>query len=179
MFVGELATGDSSVRLVEPDVGRDASLGLQWLAGEAGRETLRLMGVTDANNHPSTLEQERQRIQDFIDKSDQLNWMIAKDEQVIGPIWVELRPIEYLNAPSMHIMIGEPSARGQGTGGQAFRAVANYLECERHESVIYTRHLLDNIGSAKLAAASGFQEDGALYEDANGLRWQNMKRSFN
>jgi hypothetical protein len=56
MFVGELATGDNSVRLVEPDVGRDVPLGLQWLAGVAGRETLRLMGVTEANNHSSTLE---------------------------------------------------------------------------------------------------------------------------
>jgi RimJ/RimL family protein N-acetyltransferase len=175
MFVGRMATNDGSVRLVEPDVERDAPLGLQWLAGEAGRETLRLMGVTNATNHPPTLEQERQRIQDFIDKSDQLNWMIAKDERIIGSVWADLEPTEYLKAPSLHIMIGDPTARGQGAGSQAFRTVAKYLADERHESAIYTRHLLGNIGSAKLAATSGFHEDGAPYEDADGLHWQNRR----
>jgi RimJ/RimL family protein N-acetyltransferase len=105
--------------------------------------------------------------------------MIAKDERIVGSVWADLEPTEYLKAPSMHIMIGDPTARGQGAGGQAFRTVADYLVQECHESVIYIRHLLDNIGSAKLAEACGFREDGEPYEDADGLRWQNMKRSFN
>ncbi|MGH7195872.1 MAG: GNAT family N-acetyltransferase [Candidatus Saccharimonadales bacterium] len=71
------------------------------------------------------------------------------------------------------MMIGDQSARGRGVGGQAFRAVVSWLGVERDEPVIYTRHLDDNISSAKLAERAGFEYYGDQYRDNDGLMWQN------
>lgn len=61
MFISELSTRDNSIRLVSPDINRDAPLGVRWLGGEAGRDTLRLMGAAEKDNRPTTLEQESRR----------------------------------------------------------------------------------------------------------------------
>ena len=61
-----LETDNPSVHLVEPELERDAQLGVQWLHGDIGRNTLQLMGVSDDDNIATTLEQEKQRVADFI-----------------------------------------------------------------------------------------------------------------
>lgn len=174
MFTNELLSKDESVKLVRPDVARDAKLGVKWLEGEAGRNTLKLMGVTDAENRPTDIKQEWSRVSDFLTNIDQINWMIEKDGEIVGTIWVDLEPTDYLKAPSIHIMIGDPVARGQGAGGRAFETVAGWLEKEHGESIIYTRHLVDNIGATRLEENAGFQNDGEPYNDSDGLLWQNM-----
>jgi hypothetical protein len=81
-----LVTSDPLLRLVEPDIERDAALGVKWLAGNNGRNTLRLMGVNDADNKPSSLEKEKARVNGFITKQDQLNWMMEYDGKIVGSI---------------------------------------------------------------------------------------------
>ncbi|HCZ28323.1 TPA: hypothetical protein DHU97_01110, partial [Candidatus Saccharibacteria bacterium] len=62
-----LQTDNPDVFLVEPNIERDAALGVQWLEGELGRATLTSMGVADQDNEPTTMEQERKRVKDFIE----------------------------------------------------------------------------------------------------------------
>lgn len=173
MFVGELETEIPGVKLIAPDISRDAALGVKWLSGDEGRETLRLMGVTDANNHPTTLEAESARVHDFLHKQNQYNWMIALSGQVVGTIWVELNSRE-LHAPSVHLMIGETAARGQGVGTAALKSVLAYLK-SRGDKTVYSRYMIQNEASRSLLAAAGFATDGQAYTDADGLGWQNVR----
>jgi hypothetical protein len=62
----EVPTRLSELILVRPNVKRDAPLGVQWLANQEGRRTLRLMGSTNKNNKPSTIEEEQRRVRGFI-----------------------------------------------------------------------------------------------------------------
>lgn len=168
-----LNTPNEHVRLIEPDLERDAQLGVVWLAGEAGRKTLKLMGVADENNNETSLEAERERVTDFINTTDQLNWMISYDGQVVGSVWVDLKEKESVHAPSVHIMIGDPDMRGKGVGAASISAVVSHLH-QKGETVIFSRHLLENSGATKLLTDLGFVDDGDAYHDDNGLEWQNV-----
>lgn len=168
-----LETADPQVHLVEPDIERDAALGVEWLGGDLGRNTLRLMGVTDGNNNPSTLEEERERVHGFITKEDQLNWMIAYGGRVVGSVWVDLEPTQYVPAPAVHIMIGDPEARGKGIGSAAIKAVIDHLKLTGAAHV-FSRHLVENAGAAHLLHYLGFTNLGEPYSDKDSLRWQNV-----
>ena len=168
-----LETPDPHVRLVEPVVDRDAPLGVEWLQGDVGRSTLKLMGVVGGDNKPASLDEERERVQSFIDRDDQLNWMIQYDEQVVGSIWVDLGPSDYLKSPSVHIMIGDPEVRGKGVGTASTSSVISHLSQTGYKS-IYSRYQLINTGSAKLLHDVGFQPDGEPYTDSDGLEYQNV-----
>ena len=104
MIAPQLETPRSNVRLIQPNIERDAQLSLSWLKGELGKNTLSLMGATNNNNSQTTLENEQERIKDFIEKDDQLNWMIQLGDKVVGSIWVDLKPTIELPAPAVHIM---------------------------------------------------------------------------
>ena len=160
--------------LVEPDIERDAQLGVEWLSGDLGRQTLRSMGVTDEHNQPTTLEQERERVRDFIEGTDQLNWMIEYDGRVVGSVWVDLTNAEYVPVPSIHIMIGDPSVRGKGVGFASTRAVVDHLRAQGNKT-IYSRHLAHNQPAAKLLGDLGFVPLDEAYSDADGLNWQNVR----
>lgn len=174
MFVHEMGTPNPRVRLVKPDVARDAALGVEWLNGEEGRKTLRLMGVPDARNQASTFEKERERVQDFLDRTDQRNWMIELDDQIVGSVWIDLKPTPTMPAPSVHIMIGDPAARGQGAGSAAFRAALDWLRTnEALYPLVYSRHLAHNDPSGALLTKNNFIDLGEPYKDQDGLEWQN------
>lgn len=170
-----LETTNPSVHLVEPELERDAQLGVQWLHGDIGRNTLQLMGVSDQDNKPTTLEKEKQRVTEFIEKPDQLNWMIEYDRQVVGSIWVDLEPKDSVPSPAIHIMIGDPSVRGKGVGFSAVSKVAEYLKEQGNES-IYSRHLTKNNGARTLLGTLGFKNMGEPYTDEYDLEWQNVKK---
>lgn len=172
MKVSSLETANPSVRLVEPDVDRDAPTSLKWLEGAIGRNTLLLMGVSEKENTESSLDKEQERIKDFITKEDQLNWMIQLDDAIIGSIWVDLEPTEELPAPALHIMIGDPRARGQGVGLASTSAVIEYLK-DQKVTQLYSRSLAKNSAASKLLDANGFQNLGDTYVDSDGLEWQN------
>jgi len=161
--------------LVAPNVERDAPLSLEWINGEEGRETLLKMGNTPDSISTTTLEAEQQRVRDFLESDSQRHWMIKAGEKVVGATWVDLEPSEYLPAPAVHIMIGDPSVRGQGVGPASVEAVINLLREEGEHEVLYSRHLMSNEPAARLLAKLGFEDYDELYQDADGLVWQNMR----
>ncbi len=173
MWTQDLAARDFGVKLVSPHIERDALLGVHWLEGEPGRDTLRLMGVSDQNNRSSTLEQERARVQDFLNRQDQLNWMIEVYGQVAGAVWVDLEPTGNLGALAVHLMIGDPAMRGKGVGSKVMQLVLGYLHRQGYRT-IFSRHLADNKAAAALLAKADFEPSGEVCADADGLRWQNI-----
>ncbi|HSH31105.1 MAG TPA: GNAT family N-acetyltransferase [Candidatus Saccharimonadales bacterium] len=168
----ELKTDLPNVKLVKPDVERDAPLGVTWLEGEDGRKTLRLMGVTEVNNKPSDLETERKRIQGL---ARSLAWMIELDDKVVGAIWIDLEDTEYLSSPAVHLMIGDVRVRGKGTGSAALRAVIGYQGQLNKYEYLYSRYITLNKGSATLLERLGFEKLGSIYKDKDGLEWQNVR----
>lgn len=174
MFVSKLLTANKQVTLVKPNVKRDAPLGVEWLKGDAGRETLRLMGVSDADNKASNFKKEKKRIQEFIDKQNQYNWMIKYKTKVVGTVWAELEPTEHLGAPAVHIMIGDPEVRGKGVGTAALQAVTEWLQTEKNYKIVYSRHLTSNAAPARINQKLGFKPQGAAYTDSDGLEFQNV-----
>lgn len=108
MRTTSLDTTNPAIHLIEPNIERDAPLGVTWLEGDIGRNTLKLMGVPDGNKKPSSLEQEKERVAGFISSPDQLNWMIRYEDKVVGAIWVDLIENENVPAPSIHLMVGDP-----------------------------------------------------------------------
>lgn len=175
----ELPTYLPELTLVRPNIEQDATLAVGWLEGESGRETLRLMGNTDEHNKPSTIEDERQRLRDFVTATDQVTWMMRYQGKTVGAVWLRLDPTNYLPAPSIHIMIGDPSARGRGVGKAAVMALIEQLRQSGQHQWLHSRYLTDNLGSAKLLKNAGFIEDGKAYTDEDGLSFQNVKLTLN
>lgn len=171
----ELATSLPNLSLVRPNIEQDAPLAVKWLEGPAGRETLRLMGNTDEHNKPSTLEEEQTRLREFITATNQDTWMIRFQGKTVGAVWLNLDVTRYLQAPSTHIMIGDPSVRGQGIGGAVIGALIDRLKNDGQYEYLYSRYLTDNAGSAKLLKNAGFSEDGKRYKDEDDLNFQNVK----
>lgn len=171
MFISEIQGDD--IRLKRPLVQRDAPLSVEWLRGEEGRKSLLFMGVPEEDITEPTLEAEQTRIQSFLDRKDQLNWMIEYKNRVVGAIWVDLEPTEYVKAPTPHIMIGDISARGRGVGSQAMKLVIQYLFSQGHDAV-YTRCKPSNTAVMRMNAKLGFQKDGEEYIDTDGITWQNV-----
>lgn len=170
-----LNTSYNGLKLVAPDVERDAPISLKWLEGSSGRETLRLMGSSDKQNKPSTLENEKKRVRDFIKSPDQLTWMLQLNDQIIGSIWISLKDTQHLPAPSIHIMVGNPESRGQGVGTYASEAVIDHLMNNTSYDCLYSRYLAENQPAANLLLGLGFERHGELYVDKDGLSWQNVK----
>ena len=175
MFVRMMETDNPAVRLLKPDIERDAPLGVEWLRGDIGRNTLQLMGVSPEQNEPTILEQETQRVAGFIERQDQLNWMIEHDGRVVGTIWVDLEPTESVPAPAIHIMIGDSNVRGKGVGTSATARVVEYLEKQGNEN-IYSRYLTKNHIAKSLLGRLGFELYNEPYSDKDGLEWQNVKK---
>ncbi|MDQ5886595.1 MAG: hypothetical protein QG593_541 [Patescibacteria group bacterium] len=177
MKAPQLETKDTLIRLVEPNVERDAALGLKWLNGELGRITMQSMGNSEEALQeilPTTLELEEERVKDFIHGENQLNWMIEHDGNVVGSVWVDLHDSDDLPSPSVHIMIGEPAMRGKGVGTSAMGMVLNYLK-EQDFNDIYSRHLTSNEGADKLLKQFGFTDLGNTYT-SDTLEFQNLVR---
>lgn len=161
--------------LVVPDVERDAPLSLEWINGEEGRDTLLRMGNTPDSISTTTLEAEQQRVRDFLETDTQRTWMIKVGEKVVGATWVVLEPTEYLPAPAVHIMIGDSSVRGQGVGSATIDSVITLLREEGKYDVLHSRHLADNEAATHLLAGLDFEDEGDVYQDADGLAWQNVR----
>lgn len=168
-----LETNNPHIHLVEPDVERDAPISVGWLEGDLGRDTLRLMGVSAHENEPSTLNQEKERVEGFIANEEQLNWMISYDGKIVGSVWADLQATDELPGPSVHIMIGDSEVRGKGIGTASISAVIEHLR-QRNTETIYSRHLLDNEGSKHLLNSLGFNNLGEPYTDKDGLEFQNV-----
>lgn len=134
------------------------------------------MGVTDQKNKPTSLKEEKKRVDKFITGKNQLNWMIVLEGTIVGSVWVDLEATEYLKAPSVHIMIGDPSVRGQGVGRATIEAVIHYLG-DKGKKTIYSRHLTDNDRIRLVFEKLDFKTLGEPYSDEDGLVWQNVSRA--
>jgi len=174
-----IPTPTSDLVLAMPSVVRDAPIAVGWLAGDEGRETLRLMGNTDEHNKPSKLSEEQERIRGFITDSEQTTWMMIYQGTPVGAIWVDRKSTKYLPAPSPHMMIGDPAVRGKGLGEAALRTVIGLLRAENRYDRIHTRRLISNQGAARLQAKLGFTSEGHPYKDEDGLDWQNVSLDLN
>lgn len=173
-----ISTSNPDLFLINPDIERDAPLSVKWLEGDIGRQTLRLMGNKNEQNKPSTLEDEKRRIKDFVESTNQINWMLQFKDKIVGTIWVDKEPTDYLLAPAIHIMIGDPLQRGKGIGRCAYEAVVNYLKDEGSSDYLFSRHLTYNRPIANLLLGAGFEKHGEQYTDSDGLEWQNVRLSL-
>jgi RimJ/RimL family protein N-acetyltransferase len=177
MKAPQLETKNPDVKLIEPNIERDAKLGVKWLNGKLGRATMRSMGNSEKTLDkmlPTTVEQEAERVRGFIERDDQLNWMIESKGKVVGSVWVDLDGSEDVPGPSVHIMIGDPDMRGRGLGTSAVSAVLRYLE-EQGNNTIYSRRLTTNEGADKLLKSFGFTELGEPYT-SDTREFQNLIR---
>lgn len=170
-----LNTDNTTIKLVPPEIARDAKLGVLWVNGVGGKETMILMGNKPDNVAPTTLKNEQRRVRSFIESKNQLNWMIQLNDKIVGTVWVNLDPTKYLASPSIHIMIGEPSCRRQGVGTSACKTVIDFLKNTGQYEKIYSRHLIKNVGSAKMLTTLGFIKNGQPYRDTDDLEFQNVQ----
>lgn len=134
------------------------------------------MGNVEHRITDSTLEKERETIKNFLElerSNAQLTWAIRYGNETIGAVWLELIDAKYVKSPALHIMIGSVTHRGKGIGKAVMLAVIAYIKSELRAPVLYTRHLASNTRVAKLNESLGFKNDGGVYSDSDGLKWQN------
>lgn len=174
----DLKTEQLGITLVTPQPERDAPFALEWFTSALGKETLLLMGNAESEIAPSTLESEREIMEEFLtleQEGRQLTWMIRDHAATIGAVWIELMDTPEVKAPAVHIMIGNSAYRGKGIGRAVIREMISYSAKELAAKDIYSRHLASNQGAAKLLGKFGFEADGEAYLDVNGLLWQNVR----
>jgi RimJ/RimL family protein N-acetyltransferase len=173
MFTKEIICSED-IKLVKPDVERDVPLGMRWMAGEMGKQTMRLMGAVIDDDFGPNEQDEIERYNEFLSKQDELNWMIEYKGKIIGTVWADLVYKYEVKPPSVHIMIGDVSARGKGVGTMAEAAVMNYLFEQGHKT-IHSRALVKNARVMHIAIDKlGYKKDGDEYTDEEGLAWQNL-----
>jgi RimJ/RimL family protein N-acetyltransferase len=86
----------------------------------------------------------------------------------------ETPPGDHVLAPAVHIMIGDPVARGHGAGRAALTAVIDHLSGADEHASLYSRHLTSNRPVTNLLRSASFRNLGEPYVDSDGLRWQNV-----
>ena len=166
--------------LTKPVPDRDAIFALGWFNSKDGRDTLLKMGNTPQEISTPSLEEERTTIAEFLtleSEGKQKTWMIRHGEVTIGAAWVDLIKNHGVNAPSIHLMIGNSSYRGKGIGRATMNAMITYLK-NNGNTIVYSRHLINNEVIDGLSRSLGFVTDGLAYIDENGLEWQNIRLSL-
>jgi len=164
--------------LVTPDPDRDAPFAHEWFSGENGRDTLLRMGNTDIEIKPSTLDGEREVIEEFLQlerDNTQLTWMLRYDKKTIGAAWIDVVENHGVRAPSVHLLIGDTSMRGKGLGKATMLGLIQYVKDAMKAEYVYSRHLTSNVSVRALNQSVGFIDDGSSYVDENKLEWQNVK----
>jgi RimJ/RimL family protein N-acetyltransferase len=177
----DIHTTINELTLECPDPSRDAPFALIWFKSPYGKETLMLMGNPEHKISIPTLQQETDRIQDFLKlekENKQLTWMIRYDDKTIGAAWLELNDTEHLKSPAFHIMIGDKNYRGKGIGRTVMQAMINYAKNILKAKTLYSRYLVNNKAIAYLSESFGFTKDGKPYKDSDGLEFQNIKLKF-
>jgi RimJ/RimL family protein N-acetyltransferase len=172
-----MTTGMQGVRLLIPDVERDAPFAYEWFARPEGRDTLLRMGNAESEIEDSTLDGERKIMQEFLDlekENKQVTRVITINNETIGVVWIELFKNHDVEPPSVHIMIGDPDYRRKGIGRFAMNWAIDYVRNQTNYKIIHTRHLANNIAIAELNRSLGFTNIGDVYTDDNGLTWQKV-----
>lgn len=174
MITSDILTSDESIRLITPDILRDAERNVEWTADEEGRETQKAMGVPADQMQELTLQEAMVIVQTLVLSEKDILWMIEYDGEVVGMIEVHLEPNDYLAAPAITIMIGDPEARGHGVGFTAMQAAIAWLQYDEGEEIIFSRYPTDSRAACRLSQKLGFEEDDEPYTDQSGQQWQNV-----
>ena len=178
MNSSHLKAGSLVVRLIKPNVDRDAPFALGWFKSDHGNQTLLLMGNAENEIKPSTLYNEKKTLKKFIElekSNEQITWMIQTDNKTIGAVWIELKDDEFVKSPAVHMMIGDPKYRGKGIGKIIMSEMLKYIKEKLKSNIVYSRHLVNNKPVTALLDYFGFTNDGKSYIDINNLEWQNVK----
>ena len=173
-----IKTSMPEITLVEPIPERDAPFAYDWFKCEHGRETLLLMGNSEKDIKETTYEQQKQILENFLileKQVRQFSWMIRYNDITIGAVWIELKATFYLEAPAIHIMIGDKKYRRKGIGKLVFNEAIRYVIKNLRERRVYSRYLVSNESVAGLLKSIGFKNDGNVYFDDNNLEWQNVQ----
>lgn len=164
--------------LEKPHPTKDAPFAVAWFAGDGGNETLLAMGNAPEAIVESTLASETKTLEEFVtleEQSKQLTWMVHADNKTIGAVWIELEDTDDVQAPAVHMMIGDSAYRGKGIGAGVLKDMLRYAYGNLPYAVMYSRHLVSNKPAAKLLKKAGFEPDEKPYSDENNLEWQNVK----
>jgi RimJ/RimL family protein N-acetyltransferase len=175
--MSDLPTSIPELILTNPVPERDAVFALSWFDSDTGRDTLLKMGNTPDEIMEPSLSGELATIEEFLtleSEGRQQTWMMRYGDATIGAAWIDLVENHGVKAPSVHLMIGDPSFRGRGIGKTAMNAVISYLR-DTGNDFIYSRHLVNNEAVTGLMHSLGFSKDGQPYSDSDGLEWQNVK----
>lgn len=174
----DIRTSLDGLILVNPNPHRDAPFALSWFESPHGKETLMLMGNPEHKITTPTLEEEVDRIREFLKlekENTQLTWVIRYDNKTIGAVWLELQDTDNVKSPAFHIMIGDKDYRGKGFGKVIIQEMINYARNILKSKTLYSRHLTSNSVIAHLNNTFGFTKDGTPYKDGDGLEFQNVK----
>ena len=174
--MSDLSTSIPELVLTHPVPDRDATFAFSWFDSENGHDTLLKMGNAPDEITDPSLEGELATLEEFLSlekEGKQKTWMLRYGEITIGAAWIDLIENHGVEAPSVHLMIGDPSYRGKGIGKAVMSTMIAYLK-EKGSNTIYSRHLVSNEAVTGLNRSLGFIADGQSYVDENGLEWQNI-----
>ena len=135
------------------------------------------MGNAPGEITETSLESETATLEEFLTletEGKQKTWMLRYGEKTIGAAWIDLVKNHGVEAPSVHLVVGDTSFRGKGIGKAAMSTMIGYLKNNSNDTV-YSRHLVSNEAVVGLTRSLGFISDGKSYVDENGLEWQNIK----
>lgn len=163
-----------NIRLIEPHT-YHAPESLKWLSQpEIGQH----MG---ADFSDVSLATETKRLQDMIDSTDEYNWMIELNENVIGNVCInsiaERTKADNCRSGSMAILIGDRDSWGKQIARYVNRAVLDWAFMNGGFAMLHARIMLENIGSMKSFTALGFEETGTEEEkmDDKMIRWNHYR----
>jgi RimJ/RimL family protein N-acetyltransferase len=152
------------IRLIEPDLSH-AHQSLAWLQQ---RDIGQYMG-TDFSK--VSMDTEVERLQDIINTTDEYNWMIEVNGQVVGNVNIsdiDLRTkTDSCRSGSMTILIGDRESWGKGIGQSVNSAVIDWAFHEAGFDRLHAQVLIQNLRSIKSFTALGFKQTGVTEEKAD------------
>jgi RimJ/RimL family protein N-acetyltransferase len=159
--------------MLEPLTTEYAAIIAEWLQGEQGRETLRLLGNILPPDFTTDEAAERKRTEEILADANKIAWIILFDDEPVGVAEVNLKATKEIQAPHFAYFIGEKNSRANGIGTAALFIVLDELSARGYKQV-FGRALQENIASKKVMLKAGFVSQGDEYTDKDGLIWQNF-----
>jgi RimJ/RimL family protein N-acetyltransferase len=151
-----------------------AAIVAEWLQGEQGRETLRLLGNVLPADFTTNEVIEHKRIEEILADNNKIAWIIIFDDEPVGVAEVDLKATEEIQAPHFSYFIGDATSRGNGIGTAALFLLLDELKSRGYDR-LFGRTIQENMASKKVMQKAGFIKQGDEYTDKDGLIWQNFE----
>lgn len=174
MIVNDIVI-NKDLRLANPRPKKDSRVSVGWLEGDAGRQTLRLMGCLVEEDFKPSIKEETKRLRAMLKSKSAVIKMIEYRGQVVGQIEIWLKQYDRVASPSISILIGSPLMRGQKIGSLVLGAIHDIIASLGYERS-YGRALMASSPSNDFFTKNGYTKDGRPYSDDDGLLWQNYKK---